>query len=177
MLCIDFSIGKIDESITIAGYYRLTVDIPCPFPCLPGYLPSVSTLTSVPMDEIKYRFIKDLLTNEGERLIKNQGIAIKSALKEHTGALLRERKFLLNGKADEMNLEFEHPAYLRFLDIRNKNRKRKKNQSKRSTKKDIRIYNRFVIGHYHGIAERMMYGFTAEVRQYILDTWKGGVNG
>lgn len=129
------------------------------------------------MEDYKYKFVRSTLLSEGKRLLKNQEKAISGSLRSRTGALLRERRFRLKGEGSDMELVFEHPAYLRFLDIRNRNNRKRKGQTKRSTNKDMRIYNRFVMGHYYVIANRLMHDYTEEVRDILVDKWEGVFDG
>lgn len=77
----------------------------------------------------------------------------------------------------EAILHIDIPAYNRFLDIRSKFKKKRRGQSKRSSGKGLRIYNRFVMGHYFGIAERLQFEFTQETIDLIRSKWEGGFDG
>lgn len=98
------------------------------------------------------RFIADTLESEGKRLIRNQGAAIASGYKRGTGRLESGRSISVTGGTDaDGRLTLTHPVYERFLDIRNRRKKR------------MRIHNRFIFGAYAAIARRLMYGYTEEV--------------
>ena len=129
------------------------------------------------MDAIKGKFIEHTLREEGKRFIRNQGAAIKTELRNRTGNLLNNRKFKIIGSGAQAALHIDVPDYNRFLDIRSKFRRRRRGQSKRSSGTGLRIYNRFVMGHYHGIAERLMYGYTQSTIDMIREKWKGGFDG
>lgn len=100
------------------------------------------------------RFIQDTLETEGKRLLRNQGAAIASGYQRGTGRLESGRSISVSG-GDGMDgrLTLTHPIYERFLDIKNRRRKR------------LRIHNRFIFGTYASIARRLMYGFTEEVAE------------
>ncbi len=100
------------------------------------------------------RFIQDTLETEGKRLLRNQGAAIASGYQRGTGRLESGRSISVSG-GDGMDgrLTLTHPIYERFLDIKNRRRKR------------LRIHNRFIFGAYASIARRLMYGFTEEVAE------------
>lgn len=98
------------------------------------------------------RFIQDTLEKEGRKMIERQSARISSVLQSRTGTLRSSRKLKVSGET----LSFTHPAYERFLDMKQKGKKGKR-------KKNRRIHNRYVYGAYYSIAERLMYGFTEEV--------------
>lgn len=129
------------------------------------------------MDAIRDRFIENTLRDEGNRFIKNQGVAIKTATKSRTGNLIRNRKALVSGTGANAKLQIDVPSYARFLDIRSKFKRSRRGQSKRSSGKGLRIYNRFVMGHYYGLAERLQFGYTQETIDLIRSKWEGGFNG
>ncbi|WP_146060658.1 hypothetical protein [Sphingobacterium lactis] len=129
------------------------------------------------MDAIRSKFIENTLRDEGNRFIRNQGIAIKNALKSRTGNLIRNRKATVTGTGSNAQLHIEVPAYTRFLDIRNKFKRSRRGQSKRSSGRGLQIYNRFVMGHYYGLAERLQFGYTQETIDMIRSKWEGGFNG
>ncbi len=129
------------------------------------------------MDAIRSTFVRNILKEEGDRFIKNQGIAIKSATKTRTGNLIKNRKALVTGNGSDATLHIDIPAYNRFLDIRSKFKKSRRGQSKRSSGRGLRIYNRFVMGHYYGIAERLQTEFTQETIDLIRSRWEGGFDG
>ena len=129
------------------------------------------------MDAIRSTFVRNILKEEGDRFIKNQGIAISGATKTRTGNLIRNRKAIINGTGADLQLHIEVPAYTRFLDIRNKFKRSKRGQSKRSSGKGLRIYNRFVMGHFYGLAERLSFEYTQETIDIIRAKWEGAFHG
>ncbi len=107
------------------------------------------------------RFIQETLESEGRRMLANQGAAIASGYRRGTGRLEDARSISVSG-GDGMDgkLTLQHPVYERFLDIRNRRKKR------------LRIHNRFIFGAYAAIARRLMYGFTEEVAAAFRDIGK-----
>lgn len=129
------------------------------------------------MDAIRSTFVRNILKEEGIRFIKNQGIAISSATKVRSGNLIKNRKALLKGTDSNPILHIEFPAYTRFLDMRSKFRNSKRGLPKRARGRGLRIYNRFVMGHYYSIVERLQYEYTQETIELIRSKWKGALNG
>lgn len=125
---------------------------------------------------IKKRFVSQILQEEGERLVKNQGTVLGKRLKFHTGRLAANR--LINISESEYidgQLTFRHLSYERFLDMkRTVNRKRKAGTR---VKHGYRIHNRFMYGTYFSIAKRLMYDLTDEVKANIINEIKSGNNG
>ena len=104
------------------------------------------------------KFIQDTLEQEGKRLLRNQGAAISAGYRRVTGHLETGRSISVSsGDAMDGRLTLTHPIYERFLDIKNRRRKR------------LRIHNRFIFGAYASIARRLMYGFTEEVAATFRD--------
>lgn len=101
-------------------------------------------------------FIEKVLTVSGNRMVKNQGVAIQSSVSTNsTGFLFRNRFSTVSNN----QLKFEHPIYERFLDMKVLGQKIKR--------KPLRIHNRFMFGHYLNIASQLMNGLTEEVTQNI----------
>lgn len=122
--------------------------------------------------------MKDTLEDEGKRLLKNQGKAIRKELEFHTHRLIQDRTAVASITGDsQATLKITHPAYQRFLDIRKGTRR--KGGGKRRSRIGYQIHNRFMFGHYLAIANRMSVDFTEEVIQAIKKDMKlkGGSNG
>lgn len=119
------------------------------------------------MSYIKREFIRQVLEDEGKRLVSNQGIEIEKRLKFHTRRLISDRKTTVS-QSDDLSgkLVFTYPAYLRFLDIKRKVKRNKKTKATK-IKKGYRLYNRFVMGHYYSIAYRLQNEFSSEVADAI----------
>lgn len=107
---------------------------------------------------VRERFVRNILTEEGARMLRNQGLAINTAVRKRSGNLLGTRNVVIEGGSDmEGKLTFTHTVYERFLDIKRLNR------AGRRVKSNRKIHNRFVFGTYAAIAGRLMYDFTDDV--------------
>lgn len=120
---------------------------------------------------VKERFIKETLESEGQRMLRNQGLAMEEGLRFHTGETYGRRRITVT-EGDEMSgkLTFHHTVQERFLDL--KRLRHGDTESKRP--KSRRIHNRFVMGMYNAIARELIYGFTEEVAARIRETWGDG---
>ena len=110
---------------------------------------------------IKDRFIENVLRDEGNRLLRNQGKALRKRLKFHTHRLYDTRRISVS----ESRLTFTHTVYERFLDM-------KRLQDGTIQRRRRRIHNRLVYGHYRSIAGRLLYEFTEETIQEIRESIK-----
>src|SRR5690606_37153844 len=129
------------------------------------------------MSYIKTEFMKRVLDDEGKRLLRNQGKAIRKELHFHTHMLIRDRKAEASITGDsQATLKLTHPAYQRFLDIRKGTKKKGTNDNNR---RGFLIHNRFMFGHYLSIGNRMTVDFTDDVAEQIKKDFgmKGGSNG
>lgn len=107
---------------------------------------------------IKQRFVRTILEDEGRRLIQNQSLALGRKLKIRTGRLFTARKTSVRGGDDlDGQLTFSHVIYERYLDMK------RLHYGKRVVKRNRKIHNRFVFGHYSSIAGRLMYDLTEDV--------------
>ena len=99
---------------------------------------------------VEQRFVEEILTSEGARLLKNQGAAFAARLHFHTKRILEHRRTEVSA-ADGYSgkLAVSHTAYQRFLDL---NRK---------------IHNRFIWGHFNSIAARLANDLTPDVAARI----------
>jgi hypothetical protein len=115
---------------------------------------------------VKKRFVKQLLENEGQRLMKYQGLAMRRYLSFHTGETERERDVTVSG-GDDMDgkLSFTARSHVRFLDIKRKGNRIQAGRIKGN--KVRRIFNRVIMQQYNGIAMRLMYDYTDEVAASI----------
>ncbi len=101
------------------------------------------------------RFVQVILGFEGERMMKNQGEAIKRQLNIKSGYILSARDIVVQGgEGMDGRLTYTHAIYERFLDMKRKGKSRGKRR---------KIHNRFIFGAYASIAKRLMYGFTEDV--------------
>lgn len=112
-------------------------------------------------NKVRARFIKKTLEAEGDDFLKRQTNRITSTLHMRTGRLLSGRKILVYGGNDEFDakMTLDHPAYERFLDIRHLSNQRKGHKRN--------IHNRLIFSTYGKIAERLMWGFTDDVRETL----------
>ena len=67
---------------------------------------------------VEQRFVEEILTSEGARLLKNQGAAFAARLHFHTKRILEHRRTEVSA-ADGYSgkLAVSHTAYQRFLDL------------------------------------------------------------
>ncbi|MBR4299845.1 MAG: hypothetical protein IKT59_09055 [Bacteroidales bacterium] len=115
--------------------------------------------------DIKGAFVRRVLQEEGETMLERQERAISTRLHRRSGTLLRGRRLTVSG-GDGLDgqLDFKHPVYERFLDMKRLGKNGRKRKGKR-------IHNRFVFGAYSSIAKQLMYGFTEEVARDIREKW------
>lgn len=107
---------------------------------------------------IETRFVKSILEDEGKRLMQNQAAALGRKLTMRTGRLFNTRKMSVTGGSEmDGQLSFDHTVYQRFLDMKTLR------YGSHEVKRNRRIHNRFVFGHYTSIASRLMYDLTDEV--------------
>lgn len=106
---------------------------------------------------IKQRFVKSILEDEGRRLLRNQTFAIGQKLRTRSGRLLGARSTTVsNASTDGGQLTFSHTIYERFLDMK------KLQYGSKEVKRNRRIHNRFVFGHYNSIAKRLTSEYTED---------------
>ena len=118
------------------------------------------------MSSVRQRFIRDVLEDEGRRLIRNQSVAIMQKLKSRTGHLVSARSVSVSGgDSSDGVLTFRHTAYERFLDMKSVQ------YGSAKVRRNRRIHNRFVFGHYHSIAKRLAYGLTEDVVTQIRENF------
>lgn len=109
---------------------------------------------------VRARFVRNILEEEGRKMLSRQGGAISSATESRTGRLSGSRRVNTSSGGDmDGMMSFTHVDYERFLDMR-----RRKDGSKRKRR---RIHNRYIFGAYSSIAERLMFEFTDEVAHQL----------
>ena len=119
------------------------------------------------MSSVRQRFIKEVLEDEGRRLIRNQSVAIMQKLKSRTGRLVSARSVSVSGgDSSDGTLMFRHTAYERFLDMKSVQ------YGATTIRRNRRIHNRFVFGHYNSIADRLAHGLTEDVIARIRENFK-----
>lgn len=121
---------------------------------------------------IKQRFVQSILEDEGKRLMRNQSLALERKLRFHTNRLYNVRRTAVQGGVDlDGQMTFTHASYERFLDM-----KRLRYGSK-VIRRNRKIHNRFVFGHYSSIASRLMYDLTDDVVARFREQIKSEQNG
>jgi len=127
------------------------------------------------MPNFKAEFVKRVLIDEGKRYHKNQGLEIQKRLQFHTKRIYNARSEQVSAdNSMDGQLTIKHTAYQRFLDIKRKVRNKKTN---RLNQRRYRIHNRFVMGHYYGIANRLMFELTDDVKDAIIKDLNAMSNG
>lgn len=113
---------------------------------------------------VKERFVRNVLEEEGRRMLGAQGAAIGRAVRFHTGRMFNDRSITVSGGADmDGKLTFTHTDYERFLDMK----RLCHGSGKSNIKSNRRIHNRYVFGAYSSIASRLMYDLTDDVAESI----------
>ncbi len=111
---------------------------------------------------VEQRFVDEILTSEGARLLKNQGAAFAARLRFHTRHILERRKAEVSaGNGYSGKLAITHTAYQRFLDLRTMN------YGSKAVRRNRKIHNRFVWGHFNSIAYRLTNDLTQDVAARI----------
>lgn len=115
---------------------------------------------------VRERFVRDILEDEGLRMLRNQGFAIRAETKERTGDLMDRRAIAVRGGDDlDGKLVLEHTVYERFLDMRRDRKSRRRRRRK--------IHNRFVFGAYASVARRLMYDLSDEMAKAMKEEFEG----
>lgn len=127
------------------------------------------------MPNFKAEFVKRVLIDEGKRYHKNQSIEMEKRLHFHTSRLFNDRSEHVSAdNTMDGELTIRHTAYQRFLDIKKTIRNKKTN---RAAPRSYRIHNRFVYGHYFGIANRLMFELTDDAKDAIIKDFNAFNNG
>ena len=113
---------------------------------------------------IRDRFIRETLEQQGERMLRRQGVAMEESLRFHTRETLTSRRiYVTEGSEMSGTMTFIHTVQERFLDL-----KRLRHGSEESRRpRNRQIHNRFVMSMYNAVANELMYGFTEEVAARI----------
>ncbi len=121
---------------------------------------------------VKERFVREILQDEGRRLLRNQSLAIERKLQVRSGRLLGTRKIdVQDGNTYDGRLSFSHTVYERFLDMR------RLHLGSQEVRRNRKIHNRFIFGHFSSIASRLMYELTDDVVARIREQIKSEDNG
>lgn len=118
--------------------------------------------------DVRSRFVGEILQEEGQRLLKNQGKAIEARVKSRSGRLKSSRSVsVAAGNGASGTLTFVHVAYERYLDMKHLQR------GGHSVKSNRKIHNRYVFGAFASVTERLMYEFTDDVIARIRESELG----
>lgn len=121
---------------------------------------------------VKERFVREILQDEGRRLLRNQSYALERKLSVRSGRLLNARRVSVQGgDVYDGQLSFKHTAYERFLDMR------RLHLGSQEVRRNRKIHNRFIFGHFSSIASRLMYELTDDVVARIREQIKSENNG
>lgn len=109
---------------------------------------------------VRSRFIRNVLQDEGEKMLQRQGEQIAARTTRRSGRLESTRQIQVRGSDGSLDgtLTFTHTAYERFLDM-----KRIAGRPTGSRK----IHNRFVMLTFGKIAWRLMHEFTDEMQRSL----------
>lgn len=106
--------------------------------------------------------MRDVLEDEGRRMLASQGAAIGRAVRFHTGRMFNDRSVTVAGGSDmDGKMTFTHTDYERFLDLKRLRHGSKVSRSRR------KIHNRYVFGAYSSIASRLMYDLIDDVAEVL----------
>lgn len=116
---------------------------------------------------IKDEFVRRVFEDHSERWLKNQeSLMLSKRLNFHTNRLRDDRELeIVNASELNGRLEFTHPDYERFLDMKRSVR-RKRGEGFR-TKRGYQIHNRPIFGHFFSIGRDLMFGLTNDVKDEI----------
>lgn len=107
---------------------------------------------------VQQHFIEQVLTQEGDRYLKNQEAAMEALLNFHTRNIVDRRDVRTETSADlSGKLTISHTAYERFLDMK------ALQYGNRVVRQNRKIHNRYVWGTYNSIAYRLLNDFTDKV--------------
>jgi phage-related protein len=111
---------------------------------------------------VEQRFVEEVLTSEGARLLKNQEAAFVARLHFHSGNIVSRRQAEVSSGAEMSGkLVVTHMAYERYLDL-----KRLK-YGKTEVRRNRRIHNRYIWGAFDSIAYRLANDLTDSVAARI----------
>lgn len=103
--------------------------------------------------DVKSRFVEDvseILEDEGNKMLKRQGNAMRRQLQFHTGRLYSGRGINLESDGGKtVAMVYHHVMYERFLDLR------QIRHGSKITPQNYWIHNRFIFGTYKSIIRRL----------------------
>jgi hypothetical protein len=110
---------------------------------------------------VEQRFVEEVLTSEGARLLKNQEAAFAARLHFHSGNIVsRRRAETITPEEMSGKLVLTHVAYERFLDMTMR-------RDGKVIRKSKGTHYRFMYGHFNSIAFRLANDLTEAVRARI----------
>lgn len=118
---------------------------------------------------VRERFVRNILEEEGARMLRNQSVAMRSAVRFRSGRMYDDRSITVEGGASmDGKMVFTHTTYERFLDMK------RLQHGSTTVKSNRKIHNRFVYGTYISIANRLMYDLTEDVAESIREQLLAG---
>ncbi len=126
------------------------------------------------------RFIAQVLATEGEKINQEQSAAIEKHNLYREGLLKDRRGYSVKGTGSfySGHLEVHFVKYLRFHDMKRVNNPKAAasilgvEKATRSRRQQYHLYNRIVFGRMNAIANKLMYGFTEEVKQQLAEEYQ-----
>ncbi|MEG2063529.1 MAG: hypothetical protein RRY23_00160 [Alistipes sp.] len=111
---------------------------------------------------VEQRFVEEILTSEGARLLTNQEAAFSARLHFHSKNIVSRREAEVSaGAGYSGKLALIHTAYERFLDLK------AMKYGSTVVRRNRKIHNRFVWGHFNSIAYRLANDLTQNVANRI----------
>lgn len=99
---------------------------------------------------VEQRFVEEVLTSEGARLLKNQEAAFVARLHFRTGNIVSRREAVVTSGGDfSGKLTLTHTAYERFLDLK------AMKYGSQVVRRRRRLHNRYVWATFNSIAYRL----------------------
>ena len=126
------------------------------------------------------RFIAQVLATEGKNIHDEQTAAIEKHNLHREGLLRARRGYSVKGAGSfySGHLEIHFVKYLRFHDMKQKNNPKAATsilgveKATRTRRQQYHLYNRIVFGRMNAIANKLMYGFTEEVKQQLSEEYQ-----
>ena len=114
-------------------------------------------------DALKSKFISQILHEEGMEIEQAQRLKMVSS-GFTSPELLNDRNFSTN----DTELQIQHLARHRFIDMKSRNTK-----SGRIKKKGYPIHNKILFGHANNIVRRLSFGYTEATKELLLKDTPG----
>ena len=130
------------------------------------------------------KFIAHVLAIEGNIIYDEQTKAIDKYGLNRSGIMRKQRGYRIRGTASFTNphLEVYFVKYLRFHDMRRDNMRGGYHtifgeEATKKRRRQYHLYNRIVFGRMNAIANRLMYGFTEEVKRELAAEYNIPIDG